>query len=309
MNWEGLDLNLLAVFEAVMQERNLTRAGQRLGLSQPAVSHALGRLRQQIGDELLVRGPDGMVPTARAEQLAGPVREALASLRIALATQAAHPGEMRGPFTMSVNGYTAFVLAGRLIAGLRDAAPHLKLTLLPSGTRNVLDELDAGVIDLALTRMPDGGDRFKCAAVLTDHFVTVLRREHPALQGRLTLQDLAALDHMTITSTGDNTSFLDEALEANGLQRRIALSVPFLSAAELLGQSDLIAVMPARVAAHLGAGLEVRALPCAGPPVDLWMTWHRRRDGDAEQLWVRDTIRSCLQAIGREGPFISRMGR
>jgi DNA-binding transcriptional LysR family regulator len=303
MNRDGFDLNLLAVFEAVMQDRNLTRAGRRLGLSQPAVSHALGRLRHRLGDELLVRGSEGMVPTPRAEQLAGPVRDALAGLRIALETQAAHPAEMRGPYTIAVNGYTAFVLAGRLVAALHEAAPNLKLTLLPSGTRNVLDELDAGVIDLALTRMPDGGDRFKCAWVLTDSFVAVMRRDHPAARISLSLQDISRLDHVTITSTGDNTSFLDEALEAQRLQRRIALSVPFLSAAEVLSHSDLVAVMPARVAAHIGQAhpLMARPLPCVSPPVDLAMTWHRRRDADAEQHWVRETIRTCLKAIGKAG--------
>ena len=302
VNWGSFDLNLLAVFEAVMQERNLTRAGKRLGLSQPAVSHALARLRHLLKDELLVRGPEGMVATPRAEQLAGPVREALAGLQVALEPQATRPEDMRGNCTIAVNGYTATVLAARLVDALWSAAPKLKLTLVPSGTRNILDELDAGVIDLALTRMLDGGDRFKCTGVMTDTYVAVMRSHHPAAAGPLSLCDIAQLGHLTITSTGDNTSFLDEALEREGLKREIVLSLPFLSAPEVLVKSDLMAVMPARVAAWLGQGhvLVACPLPCQSPAVALSMTWHRRLDGQAEHRWIRDAVRQCLAEVARK---------
>jgi DNA-binding transcriptional LysR family regulator len=303
MNWGGFDLNLLAVFEAVMQERNLTRAGNRLGLSQPAVSHALARLRHRLKDDLLIRGPDGMASTPRAEQLVGPVREALAGLQIALEPQAARPEDMSGHCTIAANGYTAFALTDRLVNMLLSAAPRLKLTILPSGTRNVLDELDAGVIDLALTRMLDSGDRFKCTGVMTDHFVAAMRSGHPAAASELSLKDIAELGHLTITSTGDNTSFLDEALEERQMKRSIALSLPFLSVPDVLAKSDLIAVLPARIAAKLGRTYEIvaRPLPCKSPAVDLAMTWHRRLDAQPEQRWIRDKVRRCLAKINREG--------
>ena len=301
--WRGLDLNLLTVFDAVMQERSLTRAGKRLGLSQPAVSHALARLRHALSDELLVRGPDGMTPTPRAEQLAGPVREALAGLAMAVEPPALDPAEMAGPFTIAVNGYTAFALANPLVAALGAEAPRLGLAVTPSGTRNVPDDLDAGLIDLALTGPVEGGDRFRCIRVLTDQYVALMRRQHPAAGAALSLEAFAALRHLALTSTGDSTQFVDDALAAAGLRRRVALSLPFLAAPEALAGSDLVAIVPARVAARLRQpwGLVDWPLPCPSPPVPLFMTWHRRREQQATHQWLRAAVRRCLAGVGREG--------
>lgn len=298
-NWKNLDLNLLVVFDAVMQARSLTQAGKRLGLSQPAISHALARLRHALADELLVRGPNGMVPTARAEQLAGPVREMLAGLQAALEPRAVQPADMTGMFTVAVDGYTAFALTNQIVDALQAEAPRLGLTVVPSGTRNVLDELDAGAIDLALTRSVDGGDRFKCSRVLTDHYVAVMRSQHPAAAAEFTLESLASLRHLTLTSTGDSTKFLDEALNAAGLRRDAMLSLPFLATPDALAGSDLVAVLPARVAArlHQDGKLVARPLPCAVISIHLVMTWHRRRDAQPEHRWVRSTVRRCLAAI------------
>ncbi len=303
MNWAKFDLNLLAVFEAVMQERNITRAGKRLGLSQPAVSHALARLRVMLKDDLLVRGPEGMVPTTRAEQLAEPIRDALASLEAALAPQAARPEDMTRTCTIAVNGYTAYVLAVPIVEALRKAAPQLRLLMVPSGTRDILHELDAGLIDLALSGMTEGGDRFKCSRVMTDRYVAVLRAGHPGASAILSAQDLAPMRHLTVTSTGDNTSFLDDYLEKHQLKRDVALSLPFLAAPEALAKSDLVAVMPARVAARLARiwGLAACAIACDAPQVELFMTWHRRLDAQEEHRWIRNAVRHCLRGIDGAG--------
>ncbi len=296
------DLNLLVVFEAIMQERNVTRAARRLRLSQPAVSHALGRLRIMLKDDLLVRGPEGMMPTVRAGQLAGPIREALASLAIALEPQSTRPEDTSRSYTIAVNGYTAYVLAWRIVAALRRAAPRMRLTILPSGTRDILDELDAGLIDFALAGMTDGGDRFKCSRVMTDHYVAVLRRGHPGARAAMRAEDLAQMEHLTITSTGDNTSFVDDILEARQLTRDIVLSLPFLAAPEALAGSDLIAIVPSRVAQKLTRLWDLVACPLADetPNVELFMTWHRRLDSQAEHRWIRGTIRECLRDIASE---------
>lgn len=301
MNWGRFDLNLLAVFEAVMQERNMTRAGKRLGLSQPAVSHALARLRVMLKDDLLVRGPEGMMPTVRAEQLAGPIRDALASLEIALKPQSARPEDMSHSCTIAVNGYTAYALTNQIVDALRKVAPQLRLMILPSGTRDILGELDAGVIDLALTGMTDGGDRFKCSRVMTDHYVALLRNGHPGACANLSVQALAQMQHLTITSTGDNTSFLDECLEAQRMKRDIVLSLPFLAAPEALVRSDLVAIMPARVASRLTRTWDLVACPiaCEGPQIELSMTWHRRLDGQEEHRWIRTAVRRCLHDAGK----------
>jgi DNA-binding transcriptional LysR family regulator len=302
-NWRGIDLNLLAVFDAVMQDRSLTRAGKRLGLSQPAVSHALTRLRHALSDQLFVRGPDGMVPTPRAEQLADPIRDALAGLQRALQAQAAVPAEMTGSFTIAVNGYTAFALTNRIVDAIREDAPGLRLSIVPSGTRDVLNDLDNGTLDLALAGMLDGGDRFKCARVLTDRYVVVMRSQHPAATQDVSMEAFARLRHLVVTSTGDSTSFVDDALDEAGLTRRIALELPFLAVPEALAASDLVAILPALVAGRLRENwaLIERPLPCAGPSIDLTMTWHRRTDEHGEHKWVRSAVRRCLARIGQTG--------
>ncbi len=301
MNWANFDLNLLAVFEAVMQERNMTRAGKRLGLSQPAVSHALARLRIMLKDDLLVRGPEGMMPTARAELLAGPIRDALANLEIALEPQITRPEDMSRAFTMAVNGYTAYALTNEIVDALHEAAPQLRLTIVPSGTRDILNELDMGLIDLALTAMTTGGDRFKCSRVMTDRYVAVLRRGHPDAAASLSAEALANMRHLTITSTRDDTSFVDLFLEARQLKRDVVLSLPFLAVPEALTGSDLVAMMPARVASRLARTWDVVAcaVDCHSPEIELSMTWHRRLDGQGEHRWIRTAIRRRLRDIGR----------
>ncbi len=301
MDWAHFDLNLLTVLDAILHERNFTRAGKRLGLSQPAVSHALRRLRILLQDDLLVRGPDGMQPTARAEQLAEPVREALSSLRIALQPQATRPEDMNRAYTIAVNGYTAYTLAHDMAKALNAAAPQLRLTIVPSGTRDVLHELDIGLIDLALTGRTDGGDRFKCSRVMTDRYVAVLRKDHPCIAAALTAQTLGQMRHLTITSTGDNTSFIDDLLEARQLKREVALSLPFLATPEALATSDLVAIMPARVAARLARAWNLAACPLVfeTPQVELTMIWHRRLDRQPEHRWLRTQIRQCLNQLER----------
>src|SRR6201993_3196485 len=144
MNWGAFDLNLLIVFDAVMQERSVTRAGRRIGLSQPAMSHALSRLRHMLKDQLFVRTPEGMVPTPRAEQLADPLRRALDDMQLALEPETFSPKEANRRFTIAVNNYAAVVVSPALVLAAADAAPFVQLDLRPSGTLRVLDLLDRG---------------------------------------------------------------------------------------------------------------------------------------------------------------------
>src|ERR1700704_6382165 len=150
MNWGAFDLNLLIVFDAVMQERSVTRAGGRIGLSQPAVSHALGRLCYMLKDELFVRTPQGMVPTPRAEMLAQPLRNALSEMQLALEPAAFDPAASDRRFALAVNNYAAVVLAAPLVAVVSAAAPGVQLNLEPSGNMNIIDLLDRGELDLTL---------------------------------------------------------------------------------------------------------------------------------------------------------------
>ncbi len=292
------DLNLLVVFDAIIQHGSLTRAGRRLGLSQPATSHALGRLRLMLHDPLFVRTPDGMRPTPRAEQMAEPVREALRLLRMTLEPEAFDPLTSRRRFTLVVNNYAARTVVPALTRRLAEHAPAVSLDVRPIGRLDVLDSLDADGADVALTVVGEGGERFKCARVMEDDYVAVLDRGHAAARApTLSAERLATMPHILITSPGYETGFVDEALAERGLNRRIAVRVPFLSTALLLMNSDYITVLPRRVAADMVAicPLVAKDLPFPPPWLALSMIWHRRLDNQPAQRWLRDAIRAVAQ--------------
>jgi DNA-binding transcriptional LysR family regulator len=228
-------LNLLITFDVLMQERNLTRAGRRLGLSQPAAGHALARLRHMLHGDLFIRTPEGMRPTPRAEQMAQPVRDALRELRITLEPESFDPASSTREFSLAVNNYAARANVPSLARIVGNLAPRIGLDISPIGTREVLDQLDAGGTDVALTTLVDGGERFKCVRVTDDDFVALLDRSHAAAEeAMLSPERLAEIPHIAIASTGDDTSFVDDALEQRGLTRTIATRLPFLSVVLML---------------------------------------------------------------------------
>jgi DNA-binding transcriptional LysR family regulator len=247
-----MDLNLLAVFDAVMQDRSVTRAGKRLGLSQPAMSHALARLRHMLRDELFVRSPKGMVPTPRAEQLAVPVRAALDGFQQALEPTDFEPSTATQTFRVAVDNYTAVVLVGAVVAKVIKLAPHVTLDFRPSGTLDIPDMLDRAAIDLAIGSFTGRGERFSRQQLLRDEFVALLRKNHPATSSReLSIDAFAALPHLEISSALHPTDFIDKVLQRRKLKRRIALRAPFLSAVRILAASEMIAVFPKRIAEEL----------------------------------------------------------
>jgi DNA-binding transcriptional LysR family regulator len=299
MNLATFDLNLLIVFDALMQERSVTRAGQRIGLSQPAMSHALNRLRYLLKDELFVRTPEGMMPTPRAEHLALPLRHALNEMQLALEPEAFVPAEAERSFAVAVNNYAAVVLVPALVAAVSKAAPRVRLDLRPSGTIDVLEQLDRGELDLAIVAEAPAAERIGSATLFTDPFVSVMRRDHPAARRRPTAASLARLPHLEISSVGDDTRFIDEWLAERGLERRNAARAPFLSAAAILSQSDMVAVLGRRVAQVFVRNnpLRLRDLPYASPTVGTTMAWHRRFDGQPAHRWLRGAVQEANRAL------------
>jgi DNA-binding transcriptional LysR family regulator len=291
------DLNLLIVFDALMQERNLSRAGRRIGLSQPATSHALARLRHILNDDLFIRMPHGMEPTSRAIQMAEPVRDALRVLQLTLEPEAFDPAQSSHCFKLLVNNYAARTLVSLLSHKVTEAAPNAMLDIRPIGRMNVLDQLDAGEAGLALGRLVDGGERFKCVRVTEDDYVALLDKQSSvAGENALSTERLAEIPGVVITS-GDDTTFVDEELGRRGLQRNIAIRVPFLSVVLMLVGSERLAVMPRRAANSLAAvyPLVIKELPFASPRVELSMIWHRRLDNHPAQRWLRGMIRSSMR--------------
>ena len=297
MNWGAFDLNLLIVFDAVMQERSVTRAGSRIGLSQPAMSHALNRLRYMLKDELFVRTPKGMVPTPRAQMLAPPLSNALSEIQLALEPAAFDPAASDRRFALAVNNYAEIVLAPPLVAAVSAAAPAVRLDLRPSGSLDIVDLLDRGELDLAISSMDNPGERFATAPLLQDRLVIVMRCGHPASGCTLSPADFAALAHLEISPTHEDTGLVDRWLVERKLVRRIALRAPYLSAAPILVQSDMVATLSRRIAQDFVRNhpLQLRELPYASPRVQTAMLWHRRLDHYPAHRWLRDVILSATK--------------
>ena len=227
MNWNAFDLNLLVVFEAVMQERSLTRAGRRLGMSQPAVSHALARLRHMLKDELFVRSPDGMRPTPRAERMLVPVRAALQELQVTLEADEFDAPQSSREFTIAANNYAARAVIPAWTHRVAKLAPSVVLDVRPIGLVDVLDQLDDGTVELALCTLAEGGDRFKSVGLLEDEYAVILLNDHPeAAASALSVECFSTLPHVSITSSGDDAHFIDEALAERGLARLVLAKVP-----------------------------------------------------------------------------------
>ncbi|MGY3695199.1 DNA-binding transcriptional LysR family regulator [Bradyrhizobium sp. USDA 3240] len=299
MRMRNLDLNLLLVFDAVMRERSVVRAAGALAISQPAVSHALNRLRHALKDQLFVRTPSGMLPTPRAEALALPVRKALNELQLAVEGDRFDPAQAERRFTIAVNNYAAVVAAGSIIAAVRAQAPKVRLTLVPSGTLNLADRLDRAELDLAISARALEGERFAACRLIEDRFVAVLRAGHPALRKKLTGETLVELPHLAITSSGEDLDFIDAWLRARKAKRTIASDVPYLSAGAVLVQSNMVAILGRKLALEFRRAypIEMRELPFDASKLQSVMSWHRRFDDLPAHRWLRDTIIAATRGI------------
>jgi DNA-binding transcriptional LysR family regulator len=288
-----IDLNLLVVFDAIMRERSVTRAGQRLGLSQPAVSHALTRLRHMLKDELFVRSPNGMTPTPRAEQLATPIRIALDGLQQSLEPVQFEPAVATTTFRIAVDNYAAIVLVAPIAAHVTRIAPGVRLDFRPSGTLDVLEQLDRSELHLAIGPLAVHGERFSRRRLLQDQFVVVHRKGHPAAKAReFSTEKLAALPQLEISSAQFGLDFADTAPGRSKPGMRPAMRAPFLSAAQILATSDLVAVLPLNVAKSMTRShqLAYHRLSRSPKPIEGAMIWLRRLDNQPAHAWLRDVI-------------------
>jgi DNA-binding transcriptional LysR family regulator len=297
MNCSALNLNLLVVFDGIMHERTLTRAGQRLGMSQPAVSHALARLRHVLKDELFVRTPEGMLPTPRAARMAEPVRAALQNLQVTLQEDEFDASQSSRSFTIAANNHAARAVIPTFARRMATLAPSVVLDVRANGSFHILDQLDEGDVDLALTTLLEGGDRFKCTGLLNDEYVAILSRNSPvAAEPVLLLESFVALSHVINTSVGCDTNFVDDALAERGLARHVTAKVPLHSLIFMLIGSNSLAVVPRRVAVDLVAigPFTMRPLPFPSPRIALSMIWHRRVDNHPAHRWLRRTLRDSV---------------
>ncbi|NHI00253.1 LysR family transcriptional regulator [Oceanimonas sp. MB9] len=269
MNINTLDLNLLRVFDALYRERNVSRAGERIGLAQSSMSNALNRLREQLDDPLFQRTPGGMEPTERAEQLAPGIQQVLQQLHSLLAPQVFDPATASGRIRIAAADLTVMSLAAPLMGRLSKQAPGMQLSFLPLEKASVFRQLDDRLIDLAIGNFSRVPAHLRRKTLSHEQFIVIARRQHPALQQRLTLEQYCRLPHALMTLNQDQTGIIDSHLKKRGLQRFIAMTCAhFAPLADVVGQTDLIATVPQSLLATAE-----RAGCCSYPlplPLDSW---------------------------------------
>jgi DNA-binding transcriptional LysR family regulator len=296
-----IDLNLVHALDALLSEGHVTRAAARLGITQSAASHALARLRDQLGDLLLVRGARGaMVPTALAERLQPQLRKVLDDLEAVLRGETFDPATARRAFHLGGSDYAELVLLPALAARFEKHAPHIDLWVHTFDNDGDGD-LVSGKLDVVLH--PRRGAARASGTferpLLDESFTCIMRHEHPLAGGRLTLARYCDASHLMVAPRGTPGSFVDDALAAVGRKRRVALAVPhFLVVPYVVASSDLIATLATRVAELVARTLDLVTMP---PPVavakfTMAMSWHERNHRDPAHRWFRDQIAAVARA-------------
>ena len=298
----SVDLNLLVALDALLGEGNVTRAAARIGLSQPAMSHALGRLRLLFDDPLLIRTPRGMVPTPRAEVLIDPIRRALDDLERAIQKRPAFdPATARRAFTIAAVDYNEMVILPPLLARLSKEAPGVDLVTRPIRMDEIDDDLECGAMDLAIGALfgEDKAGRYQ-QRLFTERLVCVVRADHPEVKETISLEQYVELRHALISPRGRKGGMVEDELGKLGLSRRIALTVPhFLVAPLVVAQTDLVLTLAERLARTFAGMLPLRivSLPLHVPGFSTTQFWHERQNQDPAHAWLRGLIAEVCKAL------------
>ncbi|MFN5179227.1 LysR family transcriptional regulator [Limnohabitans sp.] len=310
MELARLDLNLLLVFHHLLREQRVSAVARTLGMSQPAVSSALGRLRTSLGDELFLRTQRGMAPTPYALQLAGPVAAALDGLQQALQVRASFdPARSTRRFTVAMTDVGERYFLPVLVDQLSQQAPQVTLEVVSVMQAGLREDMASGRVDLALGLLPQLQSGFFQQALFRQPYVCLMRRSHPlAGKPRLSLNAFSAAEHVRVLAAGTGHGRVDEALERQGLQRRIRLTVPhYVALGDVLGHSDLIATVPERFAQRVlrPFGLTTRPLPLQVEGSAIHQFWHGRLHRDPGHQWLRARIAQCF---GEGGTGAAELG-
>lgn len=299
MNLQSIDLNLLVVLEALVEECNVTRAAKRIGLSQPAMSNALARLRRTFDDPLLVRTAEGMIPTPAAQSLIIPVRHALAQLREALEEKSVFdPTATERTFHLLTNDYAEIALVAPLLQILRANAGSIKLRIQrprsvfePPSTSSLADSFD-----LAVGFYPDAlalDARLHSALLWEEQNVCLVSAKHPTINGKLSLKQFAEAEHVALFYKSSGPGVVDTLLAQKGFARKIAVQSPhFASLPFIVAGTNLIATVPERMARQFARQLKLQVLPVPLdlPAFRLTLLWHQRHHSDPAHRWLRHTM-------------------
>jgi len=295
------DLNLLPVFVTLMEERSVTRAAERLGITQPALSNALARLRVMLQDQLFIRERYGIQPTPIALELAPGIADALARLDDAvLGQQDFDPASADRLFTIAPNGYVEYVLVPAIVARLRDVAPGIRLRLTPYGTDLAETGVVSGTTAMVLGRMVDPPDNLVVQHLMDEGLACVVRADHPEIGETLSKEQYERLKHVNVLPPGRLRVGLFQALQQQSVRREVAVSVThFLAVPEMVAVTDYCATLPRLICNRLASDPRLRILPA---PVDLGtfpveMAWHVRYRHDPAHRWLRGLVAEVTREV------------
>jgi DNA-binding transcriptional LysR family regulator len=296
----NLDLHALEALDMFVRERSVSRAAERLGMSQPAASELLARLRERFDDPLLVRGREGMMPTPKALELLPQVRGAIAQLNLLLdAGQRFTPADAALRFRLTTSDYTQLLLMPSLCRRMQDEAPRCAIDLPPVHILRVAEALETAEIDLAVAYFPEPPPSLRRSPLFTDGYVCIARAGHACTLSPMDAAAYANAAHVSVAPSGVGyfATGVDTALEAQGLARRIAVTCPhFMLAAHLVSQSDMLLALPRRAARRLAPLLPIRIveMPLQVPAVDIAMYWHERTHHSQPHQWLRALVKELL---------------
>lgn len=301
MNLQKVDLNLFIVFDAIYSEANLTRAGQIVGITQPAVSNALSRLRETFNDPLFIRTAQGMVPTPMAQNIIGPVRNALQLLRVSVQeSRVFNPAEASKTFHISMTDLSEALLLPPLLQRLSRMAPQVKIESMLSRRRETTKELASGRLDFAVDLPLNSDPQVRHVKLLDDRFVCTLRQGHPLAKEQLSLEEYLSLSHIHISSRRNGLGYVDLALGKLGLQRKVVLrSQHYLMASSVVQQTDLAMTVPERFARQ--HGLFAVELPVLDVPrLASHLYWHESTEQDPANRWMREQLIDIAQKVNSQ---------
>ena len=294
MNLRSVNLNLLTIFDAIFTELNLSRAADKIGMSQPAMSAALGRLRITLNDELFIRTGRGLKPTPRALELQHPIRDILDRISSTLSdTERFEPGSSERIFTLASVDYGGVMIIPKLLQYLQHIKSPVKMNLWPQYESDLTERMHFGAIDFAIDNIPITDNAFHTEVLTRERAFCLVRKDHPDIRDTLTLEQFLDAEHVVLYPQGDRISQLDEHMIAKGLRRKYGVKVPnFFNMPYIVQSTDLICGLPESMARHFARLHDLRVLPA---PIDDWVAtyylmWHCYLDNDPGHKWLRDII-------------------
>ena len=292
VNLKSIDLNLLVALKALLEEKHVSRAAERVALSQPAMSRALARLRRLFQDDLLVRGTAGLCLTPRAIELKQPLQSILMDIQHILLEPSQEPADMKGEITIAARDYETVTVLPKMIEHITQCAPHLKITIVPINGDN-LDPLEQLEVDFVLSATESHSATLCRKTLFQDDFVCLVAKNNPVLEQTFTLEHYLGLKHCLITISGFGPGIVDLEPAKHNVQREVVVRIPqFLSVSHLIAHSELIVTLPRKLGVILCQQGDLRLLevPLSIKPFPVFLYWHIKNQTNPTHQWIRQTV-------------------